>query len=143
LHGALANMVAEDEALALAVFGAVQRRFPSLAVLAMAATAQERTARQLGMRCVTEAYADRAYGPDGLLVARSVPGAVVTDPDSVVNRCIRLVRDREIVAIDGMVLPTSAQSICLHGDTPDAVALARKIRGALQAFASIASPLRY
>jgi len=142
LHGALANMAAEDDALALAVFGAVQRDFPSLAVLAMGATAQERAAKHLSMRGVSEAYADRAYGSDGLLVSRTMPGAVITDPDSVVNQCVRLIRDREIVAIDGTVLPTRAQSICLHGDTPDAVALAQKISGALKAFASIASPLR-
>src|SRR5690606_17247723 len=78
------------------------------------------------------AYADRAYTGEGLLVPRSQDGAVIHDVDAVIARCVRLAQAGEIVAIDGSVLKSEARSICLHGDTPGAVDLAREVRDALE-----------
>ena len=81
---------------------------------------------------IREAYADRAYTPEGLLVARSEEGAVIHDPEAVIERCLRLAKAGEIVAVDGTVIKSAARSICLHGDTPGAVDLAREVRQALE-----------
>jgi UPF0271 protein len=140
LHGALANQAAEEMALAVAVFGIVQAMDKSLAVLALDNSAQVRAANAIGLPLIREAYADRAYTAEGLLLPRDQDGAVIHDRDAVVQRCLRLARDGEIVAIDGTVLRSDARSICLHGDTPDAVALARDIRTALEAEGITVSP---
>jgi UPF0271 protein len=133
LHGALANETAEELPMAVAVFAAVQAMDPAMAVLALDNSQQVRAAKAVGVPLIREAYADRAYTADGLLVPRSQEGAVIHDIDAVVSRCLRLALHGEIVAIDGTVLKSSARSICLHGDTPGAVELARDVRAALEA----------
>lgn len=131
LHGALANMAAEDEALSLAIFAGVAEHYPGMAILALAASAQESAAKKLGLPVIAEAYADRAYTPDGLLAARSLPGSVIEDTAAVVAQCLRLAEHGEIMAIDGTVFKSEARSICLHGDTPGALEHARAVRDAL------------
>lgn len=131
LHGALANMAAEDEELAFAIFAATAERWPHMAIMVLAGSAQERAAEALDLSIIPEAYADRAYTEDGLLAARSLPGSVIDDPEIVVARCLRLAERGEIETLDGTVITTSARSICVHGDTPGAVDLARAIKNAL------------
>lgn len=133
LHGALANMAAEDDGLARAVFSAVAGAFPHLAVLALENSAQQRACEALGLAMIAEAYADRAYLPNGLLAPRTLEGSVIHDRAAVVARCVRLATKGEIVAIDGTVNTSTARSICLHGDTEGAVALAGAVREALEA----------
>lgn len=133
LHGALANQTAEELPLAVAVFGALQGMDPDIAVLALDGSDQVRAARALGLRVELEAYADRAYQPNGLLVPRSEPGAVLHDAAEIAERCVRLAETGEIVAIDGTVLKVGARSICIHGDTPDALGIARRVRSSLEA----------
>src|SRR5690606_5059048 len=96
-----------------------------MAVLGLDNSQQVRAAKAVGLPLIREAYADRAYTAEGLLVPRTQEGAVIEDTDSVIERCLRLAKTGEIVAIDGTVLRSSARSICLHGDTPGAVELAR------------------
>ena len=132
LHGALANQTAEELAFAVGVFASIQAMDAKMAVLALDGSEQVRAARAVGLPLIREAYADRAYTPEGLLVPRSREGAVIAEPALVVERCLRLARAGEIVAIDGTVLKSAARSICLHGDTPGAVALARAVRTALE-----------
>jgi UPF0271 protein len=132
LHGALANQASEEMALAVAVSASVQAMEPKLAVLALDNSEQVRAAKAVGVPLIREAYADRAYTAEGLLVSRSVEGAVIHDVDAVVDRCVRLATKSEIVAIDGTVLRSQARSICLHGDTPGAVDIAREIQDALE-----------
>lgn len=132
LHGALANQTAEELALAVAVFAAVQAMDDKMAVLALDNSEQVRAAKAVGVPLIREAYADRAYTADGLLVPRTQEGAVIHDAEAVIERCLRLAQTGEIVAIDGTVLKSKARSICLHGDTPGAVDLARDIRDALE-----------
>ena len=132
LHGALANQTAEEMAFAIAVFASIQAMDPHMAVLALDNSEQVRAARAVGMPLIREAYADRAYTAEGLLVPRAQEGAVIEDVDAVVERCVRLAKAGEIVAMDGTVLRSAARSICLHGDTPGAVDLAREVRDALE-----------
>ena len=132
LHGALANQTAEELAFAVRVFGTIKAMNPRMAVLALDRSEQVRAAKAVGLPLIREAYADRAYTPAGMLVSRSEAGAVIHDPQAVVARCLRLASSGEIIAIDGTVLTSSARSICLHGDTPGAVNLARTVRSALE-----------
>jgi UPF0271 protein len=131
LHGALANMAAEEERLASIAFAAVRNHDANLAILAIDNSAQVTAAETLGLAVVREAYADRAYLPNGMLVPRSEPGAVLHDTDAIVARAIRLAESGEIVAIDGTVFTTTARSLCIHGDTPDAVAIVAALHAAL------------
>ena len=132
LHGALANQTAEELAFAVGIFATIQAMDPKMAVLALDNSQQVRAAKAVGMPLIREAYADRAYTAEGLLVPRSQEGAVIHDAEAVIARCLRLAKEGEIVAVDGTVLKSSARSICLHGDTPGAVDLARDIRDALE-----------
>jgi UPF0271 protein len=144
LHGALANMAAEDEHIASIAFAAVRNHDSHLAILAIDNSAQVAAAEALGLKVVLEAYADRAYQPDGLLVPRSEPGAVLHDTGLIVERALRLATTGELTAADGSAIPTAARSLCLHGDNAEAVAIARALRAALNEagieIASVFSP---
>ncbi len=133
LHGALANMAAEEPAVAALAFAACEGLVKDLAVLAIDNSAQVEVAQMLGFPLVREAYADRGYLPNGLLVPRSEPGAVLHDREAIAARAVRLAQHGEIVAIDGTLIRTEARSLCIHGDTPDAVAIARHLRAVLEA----------
>ena len=132
LHGALANMAAEEPAVAALCFAAVEGLVEDMAILAIDNSAQSDVAEALGFRVIREAYADRAYQTDGLLVARQMPGAVLEDPDAIADRAVRLAETGQMVAMDGSVIATGAESLCIHGDTPGAVAIARRVRAALE-----------
>jgi UPF0271 protein len=132
LHGALANMAAEEPAIAAVCFAAVEGLVRDMAILAIDNSAQADVAEGLGFRVVREAYADRGYLPNGLLVPRQAPGAVLETVGAVVARALRLAQSGEIVAADGTVIPTTARSLCIHGDTPGAVEMARAVRNALR-----------
>ncbi len=132
LHGALANQAAEDFDFAMAVFANIEAMDTRMAVLALDNSQQVAAAKAVGLKFIREAYADRAYTAEGMLVPRSEEGAVIHDAEAVIARCLRLAQHGEIVAIHGTVLKSEARSICLHGDTPGAVELARDIRDALE-----------
>lgn len=132
LHGALANMAAEEPAIAAVAFAAVSGLKSGLGVLAIDNSAQVEVAEGLGFPVVREAYADRAYQSNGLLVPRSEPGAVLHDAGLIAERAVRLATEGVLVAIDGTVFETAAQSLCVHGDTPEAVEIARTVRESLE-----------
>lgn len=132
LHGALANMAAEQPAVAAVAFTAIAGLVRDLSVLAIDNSAQVEVATAFGYPVIREAYADRAYQPNGLLVPRAEPGAVLHDPEAIAERAVRLALKSEIVAIDGTVIATEAQSLCIHGDTAEAVEIARRVRTALE-----------
>jgi UPF0271 protein len=132
LHGALANMAAEDPAIAAVSFAACEGLVQEMGLLAIDNSAQVDVGEMMGFRVLREAYADRAYRPDGLLVSRSEPGAVLHDADEIAARAVRLAKTGEIVAIDGSIIQTEAKSLCIHGDTPDAVGIAWAVRAALE-----------
>ncbi len=132
-HGALYNTAAVDDRQALAVAAAVAACDPTLAVLGLPGSALERAAAEHSVAFVAEAFVDRAYTAAGLLVPRERPGAVRTDPVDVCAQALSIIRDGRVLSIDGAVVDVRAQSLCLHGDTPGAVNLARRVRADLQA----------
>ncbi len=132
-HGALYNRVVHDREQAEAVVAGVRLADASLPVLGLPSSAVHAAAEAAGLTTVIEAFADRAYTGGGTLVPRSEPGAVVTDPGHVVERAVRIARHGEVTAVDGRLLRLSARSLCLHGDTPDAARLARRVRQELDA----------
>ncbi|MFF7360466.1 5-oxoprolinase subunit PxpA [Streptomyces sp. NPDC008125] len=131
-HGALYNRAVHDDAQAHAVIEGVLLAGGSLPVLGLPGSRLLAHAREARLVAVEEAFADRAYTPQGTLVPRGEAGAVVEDPDEVVRRAVRMTVDRTVVAADGGTVPVAARSLCLHGDTPGAAALARRVRAALE-----------
>ncbi|MFC9097634.1 LamB/YcsF family protein [Streptomyces sp. NPDC057072] len=132
-HGALYNRVVHDERQAEAVVEGVLLADAALPVLGLPGSRLLEVAEKAGLPAVTEAFADRAYTEEGTLVPRGENGAVVTDPDVVVERSVGLARSGVVNAHSGREIPVRARSLCLHGDTPGAVDLARRVRAALQA----------
>jgi UPF0271 protein len=130
-HGALYNRIVHDQAQAAGVVAAVQAYDPSLPVLGLPGSAWLRLAADAGLTTVGEAFADRGYTASATLVSRSQPGALITDVDEVANRVVRMVTDGVIQAVDGSDVEVSARSVCVHGDSPDAVGMARRIRAAI------------
>ncbi|MDT0382459.1 5-oxoprolinase subunit PxpA [Streptomyces sp. DSM 42041] len=142
-HGALYNRCVRDTGQAAAVVEGVRlaRAAPTsatagspargLPVLGLPGSALHAAASEAGLPVVAEAFADRGYRPDGTLVPRTEPGALVHDPEQVVRRAVALARDGELTAADGTLLRLRADSLCVHGDTPGAARLARRVREAL------------
>jgi UPF0271 protein len=132
-HGALYNAAVTHEHQARAVVDAVAAFDPTLPILGLAGSALLGAAAAAGLRPVREGFADRGYTPDGALVPRAAPGALVHEPDEVVTRAVRMVAEGVVVAVDGTEVPVAVESLCVHGDTPGAVDLARRVRAALAA----------
>jgi UPF0271 protein len=132
-HGALYNRIVADGEQAAAVASAVAAYDRSLPILTLPGSAlfDLTDPSSTGLNIVAECYADRAYTAQGTLVPRSSPDAVVRDPAEVTARAVRMAMDHEVVAVDGSVVMVEARSICVHGDTPGAVDLARSVRTAL------------
>ena len=126
-HGALYNMAANDQAVALAIVRAVQAVDPTLRLYALAGSVVITVAQEAGLTVVNEAFADRAYQPDGRLLPRSEKGAVL-ESTKAVRRQLRQLIMGSVTSIDGTSVPIQADSICLHSDTAHAVSLARLIR---------------
>ena len=130
-HGALYNVAADDEAEARAVLRAVREIDPGLALMGLAGSVMERVAAEAGTAFIAEAFADRRYSAQGRLVARSQAGAVLETPALAAAQVLRLVQRQEVESLDGTLVPIRAQSICIHGDNPQAVNILRAIREVL------------
>lgn len=131
-HGALYNMAVENPKLAQAIAEAVRSLDEGLILVVLAGSAWVNIAKEQGLRVAGEAFADRAYSADGSLVPRSQPGAVIKDKKKVAERVIRMIEEGQVKAITGEDITIKADTICLHGDTPDILELAIHLRGALQ-----------
>ncbi|MEM5276006.1 5-oxoprolinase subunit PxpA [Cupriavidus taiwanensis] len=131
-HGALYNTIASDERQARDVIAAIRAVNPELALVALAGSPLVGWAREAGLRVIAEAFADRAYTPQGTLVSRREKGSVLHDATDVAQRMLRLVREGTVQAIDGSVARVEAQSICVHGDSDGALGMARAVRAALE-----------
>lgn len=127
-HGALYNTIAQDKRQAMDVINAIKSIDPKLVLMALAGAPLIGWARDAGLTVVAEAFADRGYTPQGALVSRREPGAVLHDATLIAQRMLTLVREGVIEAVDGSLVPVEADSICVHGDSPGAVAIARNIR---------------
>ena len=132
-HGALYNTIVTDHHQALAVAQAVHAVDPGLPVLGLAGSAFFAAADTLGLRSVPEAFADRSYRPDGQLVSRREPNAVLDDADAIADRVASMVRHGTVAAIDGTTIPIIVESVCVHGDSPGAVRSATAVRNRLTA----------
>jgi 5-oxoprolinase (ATP-hydrolysing) subunit A len=132
-HGALYNTAVHHERQAQAVVEALLAYDRSLPVLGLPGSELLARATEAGLRSVREAFADRGYTPEGTLVPRSEPGALLDDPDEVGRRVVRMVTEGQVVAVDGTVVAIEAESVCVHGDSPGAVAMAESVRAGLEA----------
>ncbi len=132
-HGALYTTIVTDSDQARAVAEAVHASDPTLPVLGLAGSVFFTEARRLGLRTVAEAFADRAYQPDGQLISRSDAGAVLTDPAQIAERVLSMVTTGSVTAVDGSVVAIEVESVCVHGDSPDAVTIAGAVRERLLA----------
>lgn len=141
LHGALSNMAAEDEELARHCYGAALEVDPALRIVAQAATGMQRAAEALGCSWAGEIFADRAYAPDGTLVPRSEPGAVIEEAEEAAARVAQMLAEGAIICVDGSRIEARIDTVCLHGDTPGAVETAARIRFALETSGIELSPL--
>ncbi|MDT0303510.1 LamB/YcsF family protein [Streptomonospora wellingtoniae] len=146
-HGALYNAIVHHEDQAAAVAEAVALYDPGLPVLGLPGSVWLHRAGQAGLRTVREAFADRAYTPEGTLVSRREPGAVLHDAEEIARRCLDMVRGEPVAAVDGTPVRIQAESLCVHGDSPGAVGIARavaeRLRGAgveLAPFTGAAAP---
>ena len=131
-HGALYNMACKDRALADAIARATAAFDKSLILFGLPNSELLRAGEAAGLRVAAEVFADRAYERDGSLVSRSKPGSVIHDRQVVVDRAVRMVKQKEVVTIDGATIALQADTICLHGDTPGAADLARAVRRGLE-----------
>lgn len=131
-HGALYNRMARDAGVAHTVISAVRGFDASLPILTLPESHAMKVAQQLGTAAVAEAFADRAYTAEGTLLSRDQPGAVITDEKTVAERAVGIARARQVPSFDGRIVKVNARSLCVHGDTPGAVELARAMRMALQ-----------
>ncbi|MGN0776948.1 MAG: LamB/YcsF family protein [Candidatus Ventricola sp.] len=130
-HGAMYNMAAKDEALARAICEGILEVNPKLTLLALSGSAMVSAARTLGLSVKNEVFADRGYQSDGTLVPRSKPGAMITDEDEAIARVIRMAKEGVVRSVDGVDVPLTADSVCVHGDGEKALAFVRRIRAAL------------
>lgn len=130
-HGALANLAADDPAVAQAIAAAVAALPGGLAVLAISGTELEQAARAAGLVTYSEVFADRAYLPNGRLVPRSRPDAMLHDPAAAADRIVYLLDSGRMPVVGGDPIPLAAQSVCVHGDGPGAVAMAQAVRDRL------------
>ncbi|MDM0114529.1 5-oxoprolinase subunit PxpA [Variovorax sp. J22R133] len=127
-HGALYNQAVKDPVLADAICEAVRRFDPGLKFFGLAGSGMITAAQRAGLQPVEEVFADRGYMPDGSLVPRSQPGALIEDEEQSLAQTLSLVREHKVRAIDGSTVAVNAQSVCLHGDGAHALEFARRIR---------------
>ena len=131
-HGALYNMAAKDKALAAAIAEAVADVDAGIILLGLAGSAMTEAGKEAGLRVAGEVFADRAYQADGSLVPRSMPGAVIHDTEEALSRTVRMVKEGIVTAVTGETVPLTADSICVHGDNPSALAFVKAIRERLE-----------
>ena len=132
-HGAMYNQAAKDPELAKAIARAVKDSGENVILMGLANSEFEKAAKEIGIPFAAEEFADRGYMPDGSLVPRSQPGAIIHDVDEAAKRVVRMVTEGKVEAVDGTVINFRPQSICMHGDTPEAVEMAKTVRRELEA----------
>jgi UPF0271 protein len=132
-HGALYNQAARDRRLAAAIAAAIKAFDPSLVMFGLPKSPMIDAGVEAGLRVAAEGFADRSYEPDGSLTPRSRPGAVIHDPEVVVERAVRMIRDGIVLTATGQEIPLKIDTLCVHGDTPGAAELVKRIRAGFEA----------
>jgi UPF0271 protein len=131
-HGALGNLINDEDDFALAMARAIKAVDPKLVFIVMPGRPTVKAAEKLGLPMLQEIFADRAYQDNGQLVMRGQPGAVIHDVDLAAQRIVRALHDNEMISVTGNKVPVKIDTICVHGDTPTAVQMARQLRERLQ-----------
>ena len=131
-HGALSNVGCVDDMTARAIAAAIKAVDPNLYFVVLPNTALVRAGEAAGLKLIYEVFADRAYEDDAQLMARSKPGSVLHDADQIAQRVVRMVQDNAITAVSGKAIPVKIDTVCIHGDTPGAVDIARRVRSELE-----------
>jgi UPF0271 protein len=140
-HGALGNLAFVDMEVSKAIARAVLRFSRDIILVTYSATVMVQAAREIGVRFVEEVYSDRVYNPDGTLRSRKIPGSVIHDPEKAALQALMSVQKGYVVAHDGAKVKVKAGSLCVHGDTPSAVAILQKIRGELKKASIAVKPM--
>lgn len=130
-HGALYNLACRDEGIAQAIASAVAHFDDRLILYGLAGSLLVQVGRKAGLQVAEEVFADRTYQPDGTLTPRSHPHALITDPQEAARRVIQMIQEKKTEAVDGTIIPVSPDTVCLHGDSPQAVQFARRLREVL------------
>ena len=141
-HGAFYNMAGKDYNLALAIAKAIQAFDPEIICLALAGSESVKAAKDIGLPVAQEVFADRAYMPDGSLVPRSRPDAMITDENEAIERVVRMVKEHRVTAVNGEDIEIIPDSICVHGDNAKALAFVSNIRTRLEAEGVTIAPLK-
>lgn len=142
-HGALYNEASVNPDIATVVAEAVKGIDPSLILVGLSGSEMLRAAEEKGFRTASEVFADREYNDDGSLVSRSLPGAVLHDKRIVAGRAVKMVKERSVISISGKVIPIQADTICIHGDNPQAPELAKELINALRSAGIDVKPMGY
>ncbi len=132
-HGALYNMGSVNKQLAIAVAEGIREVDPNIILVGLAGSAWIKAGEEVNLRVASEVFTDRAFSSDGTLVPRSQPGAVIHDIEAVIARSLKIITEEKVTAINGAEIPIKADTICLHGDTPGAAALAQRLRQGMEA----------
>src|SRR6266446_2314913 len=141
-HGALSNVACEDDMTAKAIASAIKAVDPNLVFVVLANSRLVQAGESANLPMVHEVFADRAYEDDGSLVSRRKPGAVLHDANQIAQRVVRMVQDGAVVSVTGKVIKMRTDTVCIHGDTPGAVGIARGVRQALKAAKIEVAPFR-
>jgi UPF0271 protein len=131
-HGALSNVACEEESTARAIASAIKAVDPNLVFVVLANSKLVQAGEAANLPMAHEVFADRAYEDDGTLVSRKKPGSVLHDPKQIADRVVRMVQDGAVVSVTGKVIKMRTDTVCIHGDTPGAVDIARGVRKALK-----------
>jgi UPF0271 protein len=131
-HGALYNTAATDYDMSMNIVRAVKDLDSSLVLVGQSGSQLIRAARNAGLACASEVFADRAYNDDATLVARSVEGAVLHDTDVMIRRVIRMIREKVVESVSGKLIPIEAETVCIHGDNATAAEFVKKLAEALK-----------
>ena len=131
-HGALYNTAATDYELSGVIARTVKELDPSLILVGQSGSQMIRAAREIGLACASEVFADRAYNDDGTLVARTIEGAVLHDTGLMIRRVIRMIREKEVMTVSGRIIPIDAETVCIHGDNESAAEFVSHLSEALK-----------
>ena len=126
------NMAAKDAKLAAAIAEAIREVDRNIILMGLANSEMINAGKEMGLKTANEVFADRAYNPDGTLVSRKLPGAVIHDADLAISRVVRMVKEGKVQAVNGEDIEIKADSICVHGDNPEAVEFTKRIRARLE-----------
>ncbi len=132
-HGAMYNMAAKDEKLAIAIAEGIAEVDDSLILLGLSGSEMLKAAQKVGLKSKKEVFADRAYEEDGTLVARTKPNSMITDENLAIERVLQMIKKGSVKSVTGKEIPIEADSVCVHGDSPKALDFVKKIQKALQA----------